>query len=60
MKYWKAHYRDEFHDEDILIANQIADPAKIRRGASLAGDCRLTVLADCAANVDAWAKAAAV
>ncbi len=45
--------------EDILIANQIADPAKIRRGASLAGDCRLTVLADCAENVDAWEKAAA-
>ena len=28
MKYWKAHYRDEFHDEDILIANEEAD--KIR------------------------------
>ena len=25
MKYWKAHYRDEFHDEDILIANEEAD-----------------------------------
>jgi len=45
--------------EDILIANQIADPVKIRRGASLAGDCRLTVLVDCAGNVDAWEKAAA-
>ena len=22
MRYWKAHYRDEFHDEDILIANE--------------------------------------
>lgn len=28
MKYWKAHYKDEFHDEDILIANEEAD--KIR------------------------------
>ena len=25
MKYWKAHYKDEFHDEDILIANEEAD-----------------------------------
>ena len=25
MRYWKAHYRDEFHDEDILIANEEAD-----------------------------------
>ncbi|MBR4959897.1 MAG: DSD1 family PLP-dependent enzyme [Clostridia bacterium] len=45
--------------EDILIANQIVDPAKIRRGASLAGDCRLTVLVDCMENVLAWEKAAA-
>ena len=44
---------------DILIANQIVDPAKIRRGASLAGDCRLTVCVDCAENVAAWEKAAA-
>ena len=25
MKHWKAHYKDEFHDEDILIANEEAD-----------------------------------
>ena len=25
MRYWKAHYRDESHDEDILIANEEAD-----------------------------------
>ena len=25
MKYWKAHYRDEFHNEDILIVNEEAD-----------------------------------
>ena len=25
MKYWKAHYKDESHDEDILIANEEAD-----------------------------------
>ena len=29
--------------EDILIANQIVDPVKIRRLADLAGNCRLTV-----------------
>lgn len=44
--------------EDILIANQITDPWKIRRGAQLAGDCRLTVCMDDPANIDAWEKAA--
>ena len=28
MRYWKAHYKDESHDEDILITNEEAD--KIR------------------------------
>lgn len=32
--------------EDILIANQIVDPAKIRRLADLAKHCRLTVCVD--------------
>ena len=45
--------------EDILIANQITDPKKIRRMAELAGDCRLTVCVDHAENIDAIAKAAA-
>ena len=25
MRYWKAHYKDEFHDEDIIIVNEEAD-----------------------------------
>jgi len=45
--------------EDILIANQITDPAKIRRAADLAGNCRLTVCVDSPENVDALARAAA-
>ena len=45
--------------ENILIANQITDPRKIRRGAELAGDCRLTVCMDNGDNIDAWEKAAA-
>ena len=45
--------------EDILIANQIVDPAKIRRAADLAGNCRLTVCVDNRENVDAFAAAAA-
>ena len=28
MRYWKAHYKDESHAEDILITNEEAD--KIR------------------------------
>ena len=44
--------------EDILIANQIVDPKKIRRLAELAGDCRLTVCTDDADNVAALARAA--
>ena len=45
--------------EDILIANQLADPRKIAAAAQLALDCRLTVCADSAANIEAWEKAAA-
>ena len=44
--------------EDILIANQIVDPAKIRRAADLAGNCRLTVCVDSMENVDALSAAA--
>ena len=45
--------------EDILIANQIVDPVKIRRAADLAGNCRLTVCVDSLENVDALSQAAA-
>ena len=45
--------------EDILIANQIVDPAKIRRLADLAGNCRLTVCVDDADNITAISRAAA-
>ena len=45
--------------EDILIANQITDPVKIRRAADLAGNCRLTVCVDSLENVDDLAVAAA-
>ena len=44
--------------EDILIANQITEPKKIRRLADLAGDCRLTVCVDDADNARALSKAA--
>lgn len=44
--------------EDILIANQIADPKKIRRLADLAGDCRLTVCVDDENNVKMLSEAA--
>jgi len=44
--------------EDILIANQIVDPAKIRRMADLAGNCHLTVCVDSAENIDAISAAA--
>ena len=37
--------------EDILIANQITEPRKIRRLADLAGDCRLTVCVDNKENI---------
>ena len=44
--------------EDILIANQITDPRKIRELADLAGDCRLTVCVDDEANAKALSAAA--
>ena len=43
---------------DILIANQITDPRKIRELADLAGDCRLTVCVDDEANAKALSVAA--
>ncbi|MBQ8742911.1 MAG: DSD1 family PLP-dependent enzyme [Clostridia bacterium] len=46
--------------EDILIANQIVDPAKIRRAADLARNCRLTVCIDSAENIAAFSKAASL
>lgn len=45
--------------EDILIANQIVQPEKIRRLADLAGKCRLTVCVDDADNAAALSAAAA-
>ena len=44
--------------EDILIANQITEPKKIRRLADLAGDCRLTVCVDNCENIKELAIAA--
>lgn len=44
--------------EDILIANQVVEPQKIKRLAELAGDCRLTVCVDDIENVRALGKAA--
>lgn len=44
--------------EDILIANQVVDPAKIRALADLANNCRLTVCVDTAENVAALSAAA--
>lgn len=46
--------------EDILIANQITEPKKIRRLADLAGDCRLTVCVDDKENIKALSDAAKV
>ncbi len=44
--------------EDVLIANQIVEPAKIDRLARLAGMCRLTVCVDDVENVRALSRAA--
>ena len=44
--------------EDILIANQIVDGAKIRRLADLAGNCRLTICVDNIENINALSTAA--
>ena len=43
---------------DILIANQIVEPAKIQRFAMLAGMCRMTVCIDDADNAKAMSRAA--
>lgn len=44
--------------EDILIANQVVDPVKIRKLADLANNCRLTVCVDNIENVSALSLAA--
>lgn len=44
--------------EDILIANQIVEPAKIRKLADLANNCRLTVCVDNIDNITALSVAA--
>ena len=44
--------------EDILLANQIVDPAKIRKLADLAQHCRLTVCVDNQENITALSVAA--
>lgn len=46
--------------EDILIANQIVQPEKIRQLADLANKCRLTVCVDDANNVIALSNAAVI
>lgn len=45
--------------DDILIANQVVEPSKIQRLATLAGMCRLTVCVDDADNARALSHAAA-
>lgn len=44
--------------EDILIANQVVDPVKVRRLADLANNCRLTVCVDNIENITALSSAA--
>ncbi len=44
--------------EDILIANQIVDGAKIRRVAELAKNCRLTICVDNIKNINELSNAA--
>ena len=44
--------------EDILIANQVVEPAKIRKLADLAGNCRLTVCVDDLENIKELSVAA--
>lgn len=44
--------------DDILIANQVVDPVKIRRLADLAKNCHLTVCVDSIENVDMLSAAA--
>ena len=44
--------------EDILIANQVVDPTKVRKLADLANNCRLTVCVDNIENITALSWAA--
>lgn len=44
--------------DDVLIANQVVDPAKINRLAQLAGMCRLTICVDNVENARALSNAA--
>ncbi len=44
--------------EDILIANQITDPKKLRAAADLAGVCHLTLCVDNEENIRALSRAA--
>ena len=44
--------------EDILLANQVVDPAKVRKLAELAKNCRLTVCVDNGENIKALSVAA--
>ncbi len=44
--------------DDILIANQVVDPAKVRKLADLANNCRLTVCVDNIENITALSSAA--
>ena len=44
--------------EDILIANQIVDPVKIRKLADLANNCRITVCVDNIQNINELSVAA--
>ncbi len=45
--------------EDVLIANQVVEPAKVMRLGALAACCRLSVCVDSAANIQALEAAAA-
>ena len=44
--------------EDVLISNQVTDPARVERVARLAGRARLLICVDDAGNIDALAAAA--
>ena len=44
--------------EDILIANQVVDPVKVRKLADLANNCHLTVCVDNIENITALSSAA--
>ena len=46
--------------EDILIANQVVDPVKVRRIADLACNCRLTICVDRVENINALSEAAKI